>query len=108
MSSLFPALGASVAMAGADKLSGNRGYANLFRHLGWSKGDMQAAAAAEFIGGILMTTRTTRRVGGLLVAAASGAVLAVEIDHGDNKLAAPRALVLLAGLAAFVLPTGRR
>ena len=96
MSYLFPALGAAVALAGIDKLVGQRGY------VGWSDGQMRAAAAAEVAGGLLMVPSATRRLGAAVVAAASLAVLSSELRHGDGKLAAPRGLVLLAGIAAAV------
>ena len=104
MADLYPVAGAAVALAGADKLVGNRGYAGMFRHLGWSRSEMEAAAAAEVVGGLLMVPRTTRRLGGALVAAISGAILYSEINEGDTKLAASRGLVMLAGLAALFAP----
>ncbi len=91
-------------MAGTDKLAGNRAYAGMFRHLGWSKNEMRAAAAAEVAGGLLMAQRSTRRIGGALVAASSAAVLTSELRHSDGKLAAARGLVLLAGLLALLAP----
>ena len=101
MTILYPVAGAAVALAGVDKLAGNRGYAGMFEDLGWSEDQMQAAATAEVIGGALMVPRATRRLGGAIVAAVSLVVLAAELRRGDAKLAAPRALVLGAGLAAL-------
>ncbi len=101
MSMLFPTVGAAVAVAGADKLAGDKSYVGLFRHLGWSRGDMRIAAGAEVAGGLMMTMRPTRRMGGALVAAASACVLYSELRHGDSKLATSRALVLLAALSAL-------
>ena len=101
MSMLFPTVGAAVAVAGADKLSGDRSYDKLFQHLGWSRGDMRIAAHAELAGGLMMTVKPTRRLGGALVAAASACVLYSELRHGDSKLATSRALVLLAALSAL-------
>ncbi len=101
MPSIFPAIGAAVAIAGADKLAGSRGYNTLFRHLGWSYGDMRAAAHAELFGGLLMATRPTRRLGAALVATASACVLYSELRHGDRKLATSRAGILLAALIAL-------
>ena len=98
---VFPALGAAIALAGGDKLAGMRGYEGMFRHLGWSSGNMRAAAAAEMAGGMLMMPRSTRWLGGALVAATSATVLTSEIRHGDAKLALPRGLVMLAALAAI-------
>ncbi len=102
--SLFPIFGAAVAYAGGDKLAGARGYERMFRHLGWSQGDMQAVAAAEVAGGLLMLPRATRHLGGALVAAASASVLVSEMKHNDGKLAASRGLVLLLAVAAWLLP----
>ena len=101
MTAFFPVAGAAVAVAGTDKLIGNRNYAGMFDHLGWSQDEMRAAAAAEVIGGALMVPRSTRRIGGAIVAAVSFMVLAAEIRRGDTKLAASRALVLTTGLAAL-------
>ncbi len=102
MSYLYPTLGLAIAVAGFDKLVGQRGYDRMFSHLDWSQGEMRAAAAAEVAGGLLMVPRQTRGIGGLLVAAASGAVLSSELRHRELKLAVPRALVLLAAVAAVV------
>lgn len=104
MASLFPVLGTAVAVAGADKLAGNRGYAGMFHHLGWSDESARAAAIVETVGGALMVPRMTRRIGGALVAAVSATVLLSELERGDAKLAGPRSLVLLSGLAAMIAP----
>ena len=104
MATLFPVLGSAVAIAGADKLAGNKGYASLFRHLGWSEEQTRAVALAETAGGILMVPRSTRRIGGALVAAVSTMVLISELSHGDTKLASSRAAVLFTALAAVLTP----
>ncbi len=104
MNFLFPALGAAIALAGLDKLVGQRGYARMFGHLGWTDDQMKAVAVAETAGGLLMMPSSTRRLGGIVVSAASLAVLSSELSHGDGKLAGPRALVLLAAVAAAVAP----
>lgn len=104
MATIYPVLGTAVAVAGADKLIGDRGYAGMFRHLGWSDEGVRAAAIAETVGGALMVPRSTRRLGGALVAAVSATVLLSELEQGDTKLAASRALVLLSGLAALIAP----
>ena len=51
-----------------------------------------------------MMSRATRRLGGAMVAAVSTIVLLNEIERGDGKLAASRALVLASGLAAMLAP----
>ncbi len=107
MPDLYPVAGVAIALAGTDKLVGDRGYAGMFRHLGWSRQEMEAAAAAEVVGGLLMIPRTTRRLGGALVAAVSGAILYSELQDGNTKLAASRGLVLAAALAAVFAPGGK-
>jgi hypothetical protein len=102
MSYLFPAFGTAVALAGSDKLVGMRAYDSMFRHLGWSREDMRAVAAAEIAGGLLMMPRLTRPLGGALVAATSAAVLASEIRCGDTDLAMPRGLIMLVALGAAI------
>ena len=101
----FPALGAAFAVAGADKIIGNRGYSRMFRHLGWSSGGKRAVAVAELAGGALLAARSTRKLGGAVLAATSAAVLASEVRHGDGKLALPRAMLLVAALTGVA---GRR
>ncbi len=104
MSILYPTLGAAVAVAGGDKLIGNRDYRGMFKHLGWSEEKMRAAAVAEVAGGLLMVPRSTRRLGGAIVAAVSAMVLVSELAEGDAQLAGARSLVLCAGLAAMLAP----
>ncbi len=101
----FPALGAAFAVAGADKIIGNRGYSRMFRHLGWSGTSERVVAAAEVVGGALLAARSTRVLGSAVLAATSATVLASEVRHGDGKLALPRAAMLLAALTGFA---GRR
>jgi hypothetical protein len=102
---LFPALGAAIAVAGADKLSGDKRYRRLFRHLGLSRDQMQTAAIAEIAGGLLMAPRATRRLGCAIVTTTSVVMLSRELQAGDNDLALARGLVLLAGLAALIAPS---
>ena len=108
MSLFYPMVGAAVAVAGGDKLAGNKAYDRMFRDIGWSDFDMRAAAAAEVAGGVLMLAPRTRRLGGFILAVASGAVLASELKANEPKLAAPRAAVLLAALAAMIAPGRKR
>ncbi len=98
----FPLLGAAFAVAGADKIIGNRGYARMFNHLGWSRGGLRAVALAEMAGGALMAAGSTRRLGGAIAAATSATVLASEIRRGDSELAVPRAMLMLAAIVAVV------
>jgi len=98
---VFPGLGAAFAVAGADKIIGNRGYARMFDHLGWSPLGLRTVAVAEMAGGALLASSSTRRLGGAILAATSAAVLASEVRHRDGVLAGPRAMLLLAALAAI-------
>ena len=108
MAFVYPLIGVAVAVAGGDKLAGNKDYASMFRQLGWSQFDMKAAATAEVVGGLLMALPGTRRLGGAVLAATSAAVLMGEVQGNQPKLAAPRSVLLLAGLAALLAPRRRR
>ena len=104
MATPYPIAGASIAIAGADKLLGDRAYKSMFRQLGWSQAQMRRVAGAEVLGGLLMIARPTRRLGAAIVVAASASVLAAELQRDEMKLAGPRTGVLLTALAALVLP----
>ncbi len=104
MATPYPIIGASIVVAGADKLIGDRAYKTMFSDLGWSQDQMRRVGGAEVLGGLLMMVRPTRRLGAAIVIAASATVLAAELQHRDMKLAAPRGGVILAALGALVLP----
>ena len=104
MSNKHRIIGAGVAIAGADKLLGDRAYEGMFSDLGWSREQMRQVAAAEVLGGLLMILKPTRRLGAAIVLAASARVLAAEIVRGDARLAAPRGGVALAALGVLVAP----
>ena len=97
-------IGAGVAVAGADKLLGDRAYDHMFDHFGWSQAQMRQVATAEVLGGVLMMLGPTRRLGAAIVLAASARVLAAELGARDTKLAASRSGVLLAALGVLVAP----
>lgn len=99
--SVIPLLGIGMAVAGLDKLAGNKSYKELFKGWGWSEQQMYNVATAEMIGGLLMLPRHTRRLGGGILAAASGVVLASELRHRE-ELAAPRMGVLMVALTALL------
>jgi hypothetical protein len=101
---IYALLGAAFAVAGADKMSGDKGYEEMFEHLGWSQDGMRAVAAAEMTGGVLLGVRRTRRLGAGILAGTSMAVLASEMRRGEAKLAGPRGLLLLASLIALLAP----
>ena len=104
MATAYPAIGASIVLAGLDKVIGDRAYRGMFQHLGWSEAEMRKVGAAELLGGALMMMKPTRRLGGAIVAAASASVLLAEMRQGELKLAASRGGVLLASMGAVVLP----
>ena len=104
MATPYPIVGASIALAGADKLIGDRAYEGMFRDLGWSQVEMRKVGAAEVLGGLMMLFRPTRRLGAAVVLAASTTVLLAELREGELKLAASRGGVILAGLGALILP----
>ena len=100
----YPVLGLAFAVAGADKLMRNEGYEKLFRAFGWTRGQQQATAAVEVLGGLLLASPNTRRLGGLLLAGESATVLAAEIRTRKAELAVPRVLLLTSVLKAIVRP----
>lgn len=95
-------VGAAFAVAGADKMIGQRGYVEAFRHLGWSERAMRLAGTAEAIGGVLAVIPATRAAGSVLLAGASAAVLQSEIRRGDWRLAVPRLGMLCAALTPLL------
>lgn len=101
---IYPLLGAAFAVAGADKMSGDKGYEDMFADLGWSHDGMRGVAMAEITGGVLLGMRKTRRLGAGVLAATSMAVLASEMRQGETKLAGPRGFLLLASLIALLAP----
>ena len=46
MATPYPLAGAAIALAGVDKLMGDRAYESLFSHLGWTEVQMRRLAAA--------------------------------------------------------------
>ncbi len=104
MATPYPLAGGSIALAGVDKLMGDRAYETMFSDLGWTQEQMRHLALAEVVGGLLMIPKATRRLGAAVVIAASASVLAAELKKGQVKLAASRGGVLLTGLAALALP----
>ena len=98
---IVPMLGLGMAVAGFDKLAGNRSYRKLFEGWGWSRKQMNNVATAELIGGALLIPRQTRRLGGGILAAASGVVLVSELQYRE-PLAAPRMGVLMVALTALL------
>ena len=101
---IYALLGAAFAVAGADKLSGNKNYEEMFEELGWSRGGMGLVAAAEVTGGLLLGPRRTRRIGAAVLAGTSAAVLVSELKYNRTKLAGPRGFLLAAALIALVAP----
>jgi uncharacterized membrane protein YphA (DoxX/SURF4 family) len=101
---IYALLGAAFAVAGADKLSGDKNYDEMFQDLGWSREEMGAVAAAEITGGLLLALRRTRRVGAAMLAGASAVVLASELEHHRTQLAGPRGFLLAAALIALIAP----
>lgn len=101
---IYKLLGAAFAVAGADKLFGDRGYEEMFEDLGWSREEMRLAAMAEVAGGLMLGLRATRRLGAAVLAGTSAAVLASEMREGRGELAGPRGLLLGAALVALAAP----
>jgi hypothetical protein len=100
----YPLAGLAIALAGADKLLGQRAYKSFFGDLGWSETEMRQVGGAELLGGLLMALKPTRRLGAGIVIAASARVLGTELKQDVPKAAAARAGLLLAAVGALVAP----
>ena len=100
----YPVLGVAFTVAGADKLLRDSGYEQMFRRFGWTRGQQQAIAAAEMLGGLLLAARSTRRLGGILLASESATLLTGEIRTHKAELAVPRVLLLTSVLKAIIRP----
>lgn len=98
----YPLLGLSFAVAGADKLMGQRGYRQMFRGWGWSRESRRVLGAGEFAGGVLVSSETARPLGGLILAVSSASVLTSELRRGESSRALPRGALLLAALLAAI------
>lgn len=102
LDTLVSLVGVGMAVAGADKLAGERSYVRLYRHWGWNRQQMRLAGAAEVAGGTMMAFRRTRRLGGAILAGASVTQLTAELAHGDGGLAMARSGVLAAALISWL------
>jgi hypothetical protein len=74
----------------------------LFRSWGWPEDIMLIVGGLELGGAVLMSSRRTRSVGAATVAATSIAVLAAELEHGQEKLSNARLALLLAAATALI------
>lgn len=99
---LTPLVGLGMAVAGLDKVAGDRTYERLFRHWGWTREQMRMSGAVELAGGLLMANRGTRRLGGAVMVGSSAALLATELRHRDDGMAAARIGVMVVALIAFL------
>jgi len=99
---ITPLVGLGMAVAGADKLAGDRAYLRLFKSWGWSRQEMRASGAVELAGGLLMANPGTRRLGGAIMVGSSAALLAAELRHRDDAMAVARIGVLATALIAFL------
>jgi uncharacterized membrane protein YphA (DoxX/SURF4 family) len=104
----FPLLGLGFAVAGADKLLGVSGYKRLFSQLGLSEQTRGVIGAGELAGGVLLASGAGRKLGGLMLTMASTAMLTAEKRAGEDQLAVPRSLLLLASMMAVFAPPDRR
>ena len=99
---LAPLVGFGMAAAGLDKVAGDRTYQRLYQHWGWTREQMRLSGLVELAGGLLMANRGTRRLGGAVMVGSSAVMLATELRHRDDAIAAARGIVLLTALIAFL------
>jgi len=88
------------AVSGLSKIWGFAPQRRLFARWGWSPEVMRIIGGLEFGGALLLAERKTRGLAGPALAATSIAVLAGEIEHGEEELIPARICMLLAALSA--------
>jgi hypothetical protein len=98
----FPLLSLGFAVAGASKIYALPAQRKLFRSWGWPEDVMMIVGALELGGALLTSNRRTRHIGGATLAATSVALMAAEMEHGQDALVPARTAMLLAALTAIV------
>ncbi len=88
--------------AGYSKVMALEPQRRLFRSWGWPEDIMLIVGGLELGGAVLMSSRRTRHIGAATVAATSVAVLAAELEHGQQNLSSARLAMLLAAATALV------
>ena len=88
------------AAAGLSKLWAFSPQRRLFARWGWSPEVMRIIGGLEFGGALLLADRKTRGLAGPALAATSIAVLAGEVEHGEEDLIPARVMMLFAALSA--------
>lgn len=88
--------------AGLTKIARLPQQRALFRAWGWPDDLMLIIGGLEMGGALLMSGRRTRHIGAAAVAATSVAVLAAELEHGQDRLSTVRIGMLLAALSAAI------
>ena len=102
MRSWFRLASLGFALAGASKIMAVTPQRKLFRSWGWPEDIMVILGSLELGGALLMSNRHTRHIGAATVTAASIAVLAAELEHGQTRLAPGRYAMIAAALTGLV------
>jgi hypothetical protein len=102
MRSWFRLASLGFALAGFSKVMALPGQRKLFRSFGWPEDIMLIVGSLELGGALLMSNRRTRAIGAATVTAASVAVLAAELEHGQTRLAPGRYAMIAAALTGIV------
>lgn len=102
MSAWFRLASLGFGIAGASKLLALRPQRRLFSRWGWPEDIMVIIGGLELTGALLMSGRRTRSIGAATVTAASVAVLAAELEHGESHLASGRYAMIAAALTGLV------
>ena len=98
---IYALLGAAFAVAGADKMSGDKGYEEMFEHLGWSQDQMRAVAVAEMAGGRAARAAPNAPAGRGDPGGREHGGARERAAPGRSRLAGPRGLLVLASLIAL-------
>ena len=102
MRRLYRLLSLGFGLAGYAKLMAMRSQQRSFRSWGWPDDVMLIVGGLELGGAVLMSTRRTRHIGAATVTATSVAMLAAEIEHGQEPVTPARLALLLATATALL------
>ncbi len=102
MRKFYRLLSFGFGFAGFAKLMAMEPQRRSFRSWGWPDDVMLIVGGLELGGAVLMSNRRTRHIGAATVTATSVAMLAAEIEHGQEPVTPARLALLLATATALL------
>ena len=102
MRRFYRLLSLGFGLSGYGKLMAMKPQRDSFRSWGWPDDIMLIVGGLELGGAVLMANRRTRHIGAATVTATSVAMLAAELEHGQEPLTPARVALLLATATALI------